>query len=63
MREVRSGNSYLGQNPLIQHFGLGDERGPVRVEVRWPSGRAQVVADVALNRTILIEEPEVEQSP
>ena len=34
MREVRSGGSYLSQNDLRAHFGLGDHAGPVDVEVR-----------------------------
>jgi hypothetical protein len=34
MREVRSGGSYLSQNDLRAHFGLGDYAGPVDVEVR-----------------------------
>jgi hypothetical protein len=34
VREVRSGGSYLSQNDLRAHFGLGDYAGPVDVEVR-----------------------------
>jgi len=34
IREVRSGGSYLSQNDLRAHFGLGDYTGPVDVEVR-----------------------------
>jgi hypothetical protein len=34
VREVRSGGSYLSQNDLRAHFGLGDYGGPVDVEVR-----------------------------
>jgi hypothetical protein len=34
IREVRSGGSYLSQNDLRAHFGLGDYAGPVDVEVR-----------------------------
>jgi hypothetical protein len=38
VREVRSGGSYLSQNDLRAHFGLGAEPGPVDVEVRMPGG-------------------------
>jgi hypothetical protein len=38
VREVRSGGSYLSQNDLRAHFGLGDHAGPVDVEVRMPGG-------------------------
>ena len=34
IREVRSGGSYLSQNDLRAHFGLGDDAAPVEVEVR-----------------------------
>jgi hypothetical protein len=38
VREVRSGGSYLSQNDLRVHFGLGSWSGPVDVEVRMPGG-------------------------
>src|SRR6185295_15481111 len=41
MREVRSGGSYLSQNDLRAHFGLGDYAGPVDVEVRLGQRRWQ----------------------
>ncbi len=37
-REVRSGGSYLSQNDLRPHFGLGTYAGPLDVEVRLPGG-------------------------
>ena len=39
IREVRSGGSYLSQNDLRAHFGLGDDAGPVDVEVRLGQAR------------------------
>ncbi len=36
--EVRSGGSYLSQNDLRLHFGLGQATGADRVTVAWPSG-------------------------
>ncbi len=36
--EVRSGGSYLSQNDLRLHFGLGEHRTVDTLEVRWPSG-------------------------
>jgi hypothetical protein len=39
IREIRSGGSFLSQNDLRAHFGLGDHAGPVDVEVRMPGGR------------------------
>jgi hypothetical protein len=36
--EVRSGSSYISQNDLRVHFGLGVASKIDGVEVRWPSG-------------------------
>jgi enediyne biosynthesis protein E4 len=56
--EVRSGGSYLSQNDLRLHFGLGGARAVDRVEIRWPSGALQVERP-AINRVTAI----VERSP
>ena len=36
--EVRSGSSYISQNDLRLHFGLGSATKIDAVEIRWPSG-------------------------
>jgi hypothetical protein len=36
--EVHSGGSYLSQNDLRLHFGLGSATKIDSIEVRWPSG-------------------------
>ena len=36
--EVRSGSSYISQNDLRVHFGLGSATKMDGVEIRWPSG-------------------------
>jgi len=55
--EVRSGGSYLSQNDLRLHFGLGAARRVDRIEITWPSGVHQVEEDLAPNRVITIREP------
>jgi hypothetical protein len=40
--EVQSGSSYLSQNDLRVHFGLGDVAEIGRLEIRWPSGKVDV---------------------
>jgi hypothetical protein len=45
--EVRSGGSYLSQNDLRVHFGLGQARKIDSVEIRWPSGKLDKLSDLA----------------
>ena len=56
--EVRSGGSYLSQNDLRIHFGLGDASKVDRLEIRWPSGRTEVLADLAANHFYSVKESE-----
>ena len=58
IREVKAGSSYLGQNDLRQHFGLGTNQRVDRLEVRWPSGRNDVIPNVSANQIITIREGE-----
>jgi hypothetical protein len=65
IREVKAGSSYLGQNDLRQHFGLDAASSVDRLEVRWPSGRNEIVADVPADQIVTIREGEgiVNRSP
>jgi len=58
IREVKAGSSYLGQNDLRQHVGLGTNQRADRVEVKWPSGRSDVMTNVPANQIITIREGE-----
>jgi hypothetical protein len=46
MAEVRSGGSYLSQNDLRLHFGLGANEKMDEVEIRWPNGNVESLRDV-----------------
>jgi len=54
--EVRSGGSYLSQNDLRVHFGLGSGESLEKLEVQWPSGRKDVFKSLPVDRTIVVEE-------
>jgi enediyne biosynthesis protein E4 len=56
LRDVKAGSSYLSQNDLRAHVGLGAATAAERVEVRWPSGRTETVTNVAANHIVTIEE-------
>jgi hypothetical protein len=47
MDEVRGGASYLSQNDLRLHFGLGANDRMSEVDIRWPNGEIEVIKDVA----------------
>ena len=48
--QVRSGGSYLSQNDLRLHFGLGSATDIDSVEIRWPSGTTDVMNGLAADR-------------
>ena len=51
-------SGYMSQSSLPLYFGLGDDTAVTRVEVRWPSGRNQVIAQgIKVNDTLRIQEP------
>jgi hypothetical protein len=54
--ELRSGTSYLAQNDLRLHFGLGATERIDRIEIRWPSGSIETFADLPVDRRLLITE-------
>jgi hypothetical protein len=56
IREVKAGSSYLGQNDLRQHFGLGTNERADRLEVKWPSGRVDVVQGLQADQIVTIRE-------
>ena len=45
--EIRSGSSYLSQNDLRLHFGLGDAVAVSSVQILWPSGKAETYKHLA----------------
>jgi hypothetical protein len=56
VREVKSGSSYLGQNDLRVHVGLGESARIDRIDVRWPAGKTDTIRDVAVNQIVTITE-------
>jgi hypothetical protein len=54
--EVRGGSSYLSQNDLRLHFGLGSAAKIDLVEVRWPTGKTESFKDVAADKIYAIVE-------
>jgi enediyne biosynthesis protein E4 len=46
MSEVCGGASYLSQNDLRLHFGLGKAARMSDVNIRWPNGETELLHDV-----------------
>ncbi|MCE2441157.1 MAG: CRTAC1 family protein [Candidatus Latescibacteria bacterium] len=57
-REVRSGSSYLSQNDLRLHFGLGNYEAADSVRVRWPGGAVDRLGRLSADREIVVREGE-----
>jgi hypothetical protein len=49
-RQVCPVGGYLAQSSRTVHFGLGNLRRVERVEIRWPSGRTQVLRNPRIDR-------------
>ncbi len=56
-RLVQSGTSYLSQDDMRRHFGLGAATEAEWVEVRWPDGTTSRREKVKADQTIAIEQP------
>jgi hypothetical protein len=54
--EVRGGGSYLSQNDMRLHFGLGSHKKIDSVEIVWPSGKKEVIKDLVADSIYTIEE-------
>ena len=58
IEEVRSGGSYLSQNDLRIHFGLGKATKIDSIEIRWNSGKTETIKDVAADKFYAVLEGE-----
>jgi hypothetical protein len=56
VREVQSGSSYLAQNDLRAHFGLGTAQRAERLEIRWPDGSSEVVENLPANHVVTVQQ-------
>jgi enediyne biosynthesis protein E4 len=54
--EVRSGGSYISQNDLRIHFGIGKADKVDLLEIRWPSGQTDSLKDIKANQLIFVKE-------
>jgi hypothetical protein len=55
-RLVQSGTSYISQDDMRQHFGLGAATAIDSIEVRWPGGTKTLLQNVKANQQIEIKQ-------
>ena len=56
-REITNGGSFLSHGDSRAHFGLGFYAAAERIEIRWPSGKVQRLANIAANQYLIVVEP------
>jgi hypothetical protein len=54
--EVISGGSYLSQNDVRLHFGLGSHDAVDQAQIRWPDGNKEVLTHLAADRFYVVRE-------
>jgi hypothetical protein len=57
-QEIHSGGSYLSQNDLRVHFGLGSAEKISNIEIRWPSGKVEKLGEFAADNFYSVLEGE-----
>ncbi len=57
MQELAGGTSFASSMQPTLIFGLGESKEPVRVEVRWPSGRTQHLEGITPDQSLVLIEP------
>ena len=53
---LRSGSSYLSASELVLTFGVGQQSKVDSVEIRWPSGQVDRLANVNVGQTVTVTE-------
>ncbi len=55
-RQVVVGSGFLSTSSPVLHFGLGEAERVDALEIRWPSGKRQVLRDVAAGQRLTVTE-------
>jgi hypothetical protein len=63
VQEVRSGSSYISNNDMRLHFGLGSISKVDGIEVRWPNGNSEIFPGTTADSFITLTEGQGQRSP
>ena len=55
--QKKSTTGYLSQNDPRMHFGLAKNEIAERIEIKWPSGKLQVLENIKANQILTVQEP------
>jgi len=56
MRAVNINSNFISQTPRQLHFGLAEHNKVEQVRIVWPDGTEQILTDVTVNQSMLIEQ-------
>ncbi len=56
--QKKSTSGYLSQNDPRMHFGLAKNQIVDRIEIKWPSGKLQVLENIKVNQILTVKEPQ-----
>jgi YVTN family beta-propeller protein len=56
VREISGGSGYLSQNSLTEEFGLKNAATVDTLEIRWPTGKTQILKNVPANQRLTVTE-------
>ena len=55
--QKKSTTGYLSQNDPRVHFGLAKNEMVEKIEIKWPSGKLQILENVKVNQILTVKEP------
>jgi enediyne biosynthesis protein E4 len=55
--QKKSTTGYLSQNDPRIHFGLSKNNLVEKIEIRWPSGKVQILENIKVNQILTVKEP------
>ena len=55
--QKKTTTGYLSQNDPRVHFGLGNNQAVEKIEIKWPSGKVQILENINANQILKVIEP------
>jgi len=55
--QKKSTTGYLSQNDPRIHFGLSKNELVEKIEIKWPSGKTQLLENIGINQVLTVKEP------